>query len=233
LLYAYLSQAVQTHFDCLKILKEGPRGQVQLLRHRESGQRFVFRRFLGDGKVYRRLLQVDCPYLPRIYEVAEWDNQVLVLEEYIPGDSLTFLLEGGPLPRRTVKKIGRQLCAALSVLHETGSVHRDIKPDNIILRGDTAVLIDFDAARIYDPGQQQDTRVLGTIGFAAPEQFGFVQSDHRADIYSMGVLLNVMLTGKHPSMEQVGGNLGRIIARCTAMNPKNRYQSVQQLMDLL
>jgi len=233
LLYAYLSQAVQTHFDCLKILKEGPRGQVQLLRHRESGQRFVFRRFLGDGKVYRRLLQVDCPYLPRIYEVAEWDNQVLVLEEYIPGDSLTFLLEGGPLPRRTVKKIGRQLCAALSVLHETGIVHRDIKPDNIILRGDTAVLIDFDAARIYDPGQQQDTRVLGTIGFAAPEQFGFVQSDHRADIYSMGVLLNVMLTGKHPSMEQVGGNLGRIIARCTAMNPKNRYQSVQQLMDLL
>ena len=126
-----------------------------------------------------------------------------------------------------------QLCRGLSVLHSLGAVHRDIKPENVILRGDEAVLIDFDASRIVKAEHDADTVILGTVGFAAPEQYGLSQSDERADIYSLGVLLNVMLTGKHPSKELASGKMGRIVRRCTMVNPKERYQNVHSLMRAL
>ena len=94
------------------------------------------------------------------------------------------------------KRITRQLCSALWVLHSMGVVHRDVKPDNVIIRGQEAVLIDFDASRVYKNAMREDTQILGTTGFAAPEQYGLSQSDGRADIYALGVLLNIMLTGR-------------------------------------
>ena len=105
------------------------------------------------------------------------------------------------------------------------------KPENVIIRGDEAVLIDFDASRIVKEDQRADTVVLGTTGYAAPEQYGISQTDGRADIYSLGVLLNIMLTGKHPSMELAPGKLGRIVQRCTQINPKKRYKNVLYLME--
>ena len=78
-----------------------------------------------------------------------------------------------------------------------------------------------------------DTQVLGTTGFAAPEQYGLSQSDARADIYSLGILMNVMLTGKHPSKKMVKGHLGRVVARCTQVNPEKRYRDVVHLMAAL
>ena len=74
---------------------------------------------------------------------------------------------------------------------------------------------------------------LGTTGYAAPEQYGITQTDERADIYSLGVLLNIMLTGKHPSRELASGRLGRIVQKCTMMNPGKRYKSVLYLMEAL
>lgn len=126
-----------------------------------------------------------------------------------------------------------QLCQALAVLHSMGAVHRDIKPENIIIRGDEAVLIDFDASRIVKLEQDTDTMVLGTVGFAAPEQFGLTQSDERADIYSMGVLLNLILTGQHPSRKLASGRFGQIVQRCTMMNPQKRYKTIMRLMKVL
>ncbi len=97
------------------------------------------------------------------------------------------------------RKITLQLCNALWMLHKLGAVHRDIKPENVIVRGSEAVLIDFDASRIFKSEMSHDTQILGTTGYAAPEQYGISQTDERADIYSVSVLLNIMLTGKHPS----------------------------------
>lgn len=154
----------------------------------------------------------------------------MVLEEYIEGDTLGFLLKGALFTPEETRGIVTQICRALWMLHSLGAVHRDVKPENIILRGSDAILIDFDAARLHKPECDTDTQVLGTTGFAAPEQYGLGQSDARADIYSVGVLMNVMLTGEHPSRRLAPGRLGRMVERCTRVNPQKRYQNVLRLM---
>ena len=214
-------------------MKQSARGCVLLLRHRQNGARFIFRHYRGDGQVYRRLLSISCPNLPKIMEAAEQDGMVAVLEEYVQGDSLALLLEGACLTPGQARDITLQLCKALWVLHSMGAVHRDIKPENVIIRGSEAVLIDFDASRIFKNETNQDTQILGTTGYAAPEQYGIAQTDARADIYSLGVLLNLMLTGKHPSKELAGGKLGHIVQKCTMVNPKKRYKNVLHLMEAL
>lgn len=232
-LYESFLEAVTTEFDTLRVLKQSPRGTVSVVRHKKSGTRYVFRRYSGSGEVYRRLLPVLCPHLPQIMEAAEQDGQTAVLEEYVQGDTLAELLMGARLTEREARQVTMQLCQALHVLHSMGAVHRDVKPENVILRGSDAVLIDFDAARIYKVASESDTQVLGTTGFAAPEQYGIFQSDERADIFSLGVLLNIMLTGKHPSREMTAGKMGRIVRKCTMTAPEQRYQSARALMEVL
>lgn len=232
-MYQELLRAAAQYFDEIKVLKRGARGTVTLLRHRTTGKRYVFRCFDGSAEVYQRLLTVDCPHLPRVEEVAASNGRVAVLEEYVQGDTLAELLMGARLTEREARQVTMQLCQALHVLHSMGAVHRDVKPENVILRGSDAVLIDFDAARIYKDESESDTQVLGTTGFAAPEQYGIFQSDERADIFSLGVLLNIMLTGKHPSREMAAGKMGRIVRKCTMTAPEQRYQSARALMEVL
>lgn len=232
-LFDFMMDSVQHAFTVAKTLKDSPRSKVWLLSHRDTGKPFIFRQFVGDGDVYHKLLTISCPNLPQIMEVAEKDGTVLVLEEYIQGETVAQLLQGALFTPREVRQIIGQLCSGLWILHSMGAVHRDIKPENVILRETGAVLIDFDASRIYKETQETDTKVLGTTGYAAPEQYGISQTDGRADIYALGVLMNVMLTGKHPSTVLAQGRMGRIILRCTMMNPEKRFQTIRHLMDAL
>ena len=214
-------------------MKESPRGSVRLIRHNVSGKQFILRRFQGNGEVYRRLLDFSCSHLPLIYEAVEQEGENLVIEEFVQGDTLDFLLADTLFTSQETRKIVKQLCQGLWVLHSMAAVHRDIKPENVILRGNDAVLIDFDAARLHKPQAEADTHILGTTGFAAPEQYGLGQSDTRTDIYSLGVLMNVMLTGQHPSKKLAEGRMGRVIQRCTQVNPAKRYKNVLHLMEAL
>ena len=232
-IYQYLLSSIDAEYKTVKTIKNSERGCVSLLQNKQNGTRFIFRHYQGSGEVYRKLLSVSCRNLPKIMEAAEQDGMVAVLEEYIQGDSLAFLLAGACFTPAEARKITFQLCNALWVLHSLGAVHRDIKPENVIVRGSEAVLIDFDASRIFKNGTNQDTQILGTTGYAAPEQYGITQTDERADIYSLGVLLNIMLTGKHPSKELASGRLGHIVQKCTMVNPKKRYKSVLYLMEAL
>ena len=232
-MYDWLQQSLARFFQEERLLKQSPRGSVHLLRHRDSGQRFVLRHFTGNAEVYRQLLRCACQNLPTVYETASRGDENLVLEEYIQGDSLGDLLRGALFTAEETRNIVTQVCRALWVFHALGAVHRDVKPENIILRGGGAVLIDFDAARLHKPSLEADTQVLGTTGFAAPEQYGLSQTDQRADIYSVGILMNVMLTGKHPSKQLAPGHLGRVVERCTQVSPEKRYQNVLRLMEAL
>ena len=232
MLYDFVQDSLQSRFTLIRELKSGARSQITLLRHTETGKQVILRSFRGSAEVYRKLLPVDCENLPKIWEATEKDGQALVLEEYIRGDSLSFLLEDGrTLSPRQAVSIVRQVCGALWVLHSLGIVHRDIKPSNVILRGESAVLIDFDASRTYDASRRKDTQVLGTVGYAAPEQYGFTQTDSRADIYAVGVMINVMLTGQHPSRTRAKGHLGRVVQRCTMISPQRRYPNILRLIE--
>ena len=217
----------------MRVIKESDRGTVSLIRHNKTGKEMILRQFTGNPEVYRKLLDYTCPNLPDVYEVAQEGDQVLELEEYVQGDTLGSLLRGSLFTQEETRKIVTQVCRALWVLHSIGAVHRDVKPENIILRDSQAVLIDFDAARFHKPENQNDTQILGTVGFAAPEQYGLSQSDIRTDIYALGVLINVMLTGEHPSRELARGKLGRVVDRCTHVTPQKRYKNVLRLMEAL
>lgn len=232
-MYEWLDTAIQTEFEPLKLLKKSERGTISLIRHRATEQKMILRRFHGNADVYRSLLNCACSNLPKVYEVASKGDENLVLEEYIYGDNMGTMLEDALFSTKETRNIVRQLCRALWVLHSMDAVHRDVKPENIILRGADAVLIDFDASRFFKDENDGDTQILGTTGFAAPEQYGISQSSTSTDIYALGVLINIMLTGDHPSHKLVDGRWGHIVTRCTQVNPKRRYKSVLQLMNEL
>ena len=232
-MYPFLQEEIPLRFDILHTYKETEDKTIRLLRHRDSGERFICRDFAGSAEIYQKLLPVECPYLPRIWEAAEESGRVLVLEEYLKGDRLDKVIEEALLSAKDTRKIALDVCRALYVLHSLGIVHRDVKPENILLCEDRAVLLDLDASRTEKADQSKDTAALGTAGYAAPEQFGISQTDGRADIYALGITMNLMLTGAHPSVRLADGRMGRIISRCTMTQPAKRYQTVRQLMEVL
>ena len=232
-MYTFWEQAIEEDFEPFRLIRQTERGRVEIIRHRESGRKYILRRFTGSGEAYEKLKSIRCDNLPIIYDCAQKEDQVLVLEEYILGDTLEDLLSCGPLEKAQVKGISKQLCNALWVLHQNGLVHRDIKPANIMIRGDEAVLVDFDVTRKYSENKNSDTQLMGTVGYAPPEQYGLSQTDPRSDIYSLGVLMNIMLTGEHPSVKMARGKMGMIISRCTMTSAKQRFKSVLLIRDLL
>ncbi|HVI40352.1 MAG TPA: serine/threonine-protein kinase [Anaerovoracaceae bacterium] len=199
--------------------------------HRVTG--IVKRVSLSLVPVYEVLRQIESPVLPRILDIREQEGALLITEEYIEGKSLRYLLdEEGAQDDAFVIRAAKDILEALSILHNRipPIIHRDIKPENIILRDNGRfVLIDFDAARGYSEVAQTDTVNLGTHGYAAPEQYGFAQTDARADIYSFGILLYELRMGKPYSLGAAcDGSLEKIIRRCTQFEAKNRYRSAKE-----
>ena len=170
------------------------------------------------------------PGIPRIFSIVGSENGWTVTEEYIQGRTLAEVLRGGQMQKKNAIKICRQLCNILEKLHLRGIVHGDVKPENIIMT-DTGVLylIDFDASHFVKEEIGRDTVLMGTPGYASPEQFGFGRSDPRSDIYAVGVLLNVMMTGKHPLYELSPGRISIVVERCTDVDPDKRYQNIREL----
>lgn len=189
---------------------------------------------LSMEPLYRRLQEIHCDQLAEIVSIERTDDALEVTEAYIEGKTLDKVLaEEGPFSDDALLAVAKDVCCALTALHaeKPPIVHRDIKPQNIMRReGGGYVLIDLDAARGYHEGATTDTRLLATVGYAAPEQYGFSQTDVRSDIFSLGVTLYELQTGKAFHMgAECGGALKRIISRCTAFEPKRRFQNVRIL----
>lgn len=211
---------------------------VFLVQHVESGDFFVKKTVsAGCLPLYRILQEEAFPHIPRVIELIDGDQDLIVIEEYIHGKNLDQLMNAKKsFTPEDVCAVTRSLCRILQPLHNHSPkiIHRDIKPSNLILDSSGGLyLIDFDASKKYDPAKNRDTVLMGTAEFAAPEQYGFGQSDERTDIYSIGALMNMLLTGKVPSQEKYRGPLTDIIAKCTAIDPRNRYQNCAALSDAL
>lgn len=202
-------------------------------RHKKLNKDIVLRSYTANISAYKELMNIECENLPEIYDVITLDDGIVVLEEYIDSITLAEDMEVTKYGYKKAVKVLRALCTALEVMHGKGLIHRDVKPENILITKDERiVLIDFNAFRKIS-NASKDTVIMGTVGYASPEQLGISQSDERTDVYAMGVLLNFMLTGKHPSEEMAVGKGGRIVRKCTDISPKKRYQSVSKLCKAL
>ena len=206
---------------------------VKLVRHSESGQLFVRKTLVNyQPGIFLQLKADPIPRMPRIMEAVEEEGRLIVIATYLDGRTLQDVVdEQGILPVSAVCRIGRQLCGILSLLHRRGIVHRDVKPSNIILSEDGIVkLLDLDAAKVWRPGEDRDTKLIGTHGYAAPEQYGFGASSPATDIYAVGVLLNVMAAGDLPGAKMPADErLCSVIRRCTRLEPEERYRSAEEV----
>ncbi len=208
-------------YEEIKQLKQSEKSTVHLVREKGGSRILVRKKLAGQHPVYSVLQKHPHPCLPKLYEVVASEDSTTIIEEYIEGQtSGTADLTG-----KQFRQIVRELCSVLEFLHKNGIIHRDIKPSNILLTRDGHVrLIDFDVARMHREEAEQDTRLLGTKGFAPPEQYGFAQTDERADIYALGVTLERLLGEKARKKYY-----GRVIRKCTNLDPDRRYQSVRQV----
>lgn len=180
--------------------------------------------------IYQQLMKIKNKNLAQIYNVIKNDDKIYVIQEYVEGETISEYIErAGVMPVSFVKLIVNDICDALDALHRINIVHRDISANNIIINGNGAKLIDFGISRVVKANKARDTQILGTQGYAAPEQFGFGQTTPRSDIYSVGVLMNYMLTSKMPYEKTAEGELEPIILKCIHINENERFQSVLQL----
>lgn len=193
------------------------------------------------------LKKLNHPNLPSIVDVIDTEDSFIIIMDYIQGNSLNKALdEYGAQPQEHVIAWAKQLCDVLGYLHTRtpAIIYRDMKPANIMLKPDGNVtLIDFGTAREFKEKNLADTTCLGTVGYAAPEQFGGMgQTDARTDIYCLGATIYHLVTGMNPCEppyeikpireinQSLSSGLERIIQKCTQRDPNDRYQSAAELM---
>ncbi len=188
-----------------------------------------------DIPVYEKLAGIKNENIASVKETVVIDNKIYAAREYIQGVTLDeFIVKNFPLDDETVSRIAIDVCSGLSEIHKLGIIHRDIKPSNIIINASgTAVIIDFGISRIYKENTVGDTQILGTQGFAAPEQFGFSQTDDKADIYAVGVLINYMKTKALPNEKLADAPFDKIVLKATEIDRKNRYADVEDMANAL
>ncbi|MDD6489142.1 MAG: serine/threonine-protein kinase [Clostridia bacterium] len=206
--------------------------KTQLVINRKT-KHLMIKKIMSEEEfdIHQKLTGINHPNIIRVYDVIRERHICTVLEQYVAGQTLEQLCSEKPLSEKETKNIILQICRGLQILHQNNIIHRDLTPSNIMISDDgTVKIIDFDISRSVNNTAVRDTTILGTEGFAAPEQFGFGQSNAQTDIYALGVLINYMLTGgKLPNEQMYSGRMSKIIKRCTEFNPEKRYKSVDDI----
>ena len=254
-----IGSVVDGNYEVVSLIGEGGMSRVWLARDKRLNKFWAVKEFKrsekdANNEIVRQSLiaeaglmkKLDHPALPRIVSIVEEDETVYVVMDYVEGEALSKVLRrvGHAMPENDVIDWGIQLCDVLGYLHSCNPpvIYRDMKPGNIMLRDDgTVKLIDFGIAREYKENRSSDTQILGTRGYAAPEQFSHkAQTDARTDIYSLGVTLYHLVTGISPSEEtelrpirevnpQLSEGLEHIIIKATQASPSRRYQTCEEM----
>lgn len=225
---------IENNYEELKKISKNEVGSTYLARNRHTGALVIKKQVsLEIGNIYKRLQKIDSPNLAPILEICFQEKYCIVVERYISGETIGQRLERkGKFMEDEAIYFCAQILRCLQKVHKSGIVHRDLTPANILVSVDGIVkIIDFGIARTPKENQTEDTVIMGTRGYASPEQFGFRQTDARTDIYAFGILLNKMLTGYMPN-EQLPEKrkYRKIIKKCTMMEPKERYMSVGEIL---
>ncbi len=225
-------------YDQLECLSAHRGRETFLVRRKSDGETAIAKCY--DKRVFTMLpagmdvtRDLEHPGLPRYLGRYESERCVCILREYVPGVSLAEYAREQTMTQREIVDLCIRLSEILAYLHSRPEpiIHRDVKPENVILGEGGVWLIDFDIARTFKPDAESDTLFFGTKGYAPPEQYGFAQTDARTDVYSLGVLLRFLLTGgvRENKNIRIYRPLHRIIQKCTALAPENRYPDMNAL----
>lgn len=218
-------------YEKIALFGENNDRKTWLVRQKNSNKIFVLKEIeIENISIYESLKNIKNRHLAAVKNIIEIENKAVVIEEYISGDILADKIENKNITKEDALDYTCQLFEVLSELEKVNIVHRDITPKNILISSDNVVkLTDFGISRKTKEGRTKDTTVLGTVGYAAPEQFGFMQTDIRSDIYSVGVVFHEMLTGKMPEGNKcICYDYKEFIQKCINISPENRFQTACQ-----
>ena len=228
-------------YDLLELIDERPGMCTMEVRRKSDGKRCVAKLFSGTMQANGRreadiLGKLDHPHIPKLVEYIEDGGTCIMIREYVEGKPLDRYVAERVISEPVIIGIGMKICRVLEYLHGLPEpvIHRDIKPQNIIVDDKGEIhLIDFGISRIRNERSSVDTVFAGTVAYAPPEQYGFRQTDRRADIYSLGMVLQYMLTGSVDTTSDKSGTegsrLGEIIRKCTSFAPEKRFGSIREL----
>lgn len=240
-----------------RVLVRNGNGVTELVTIEDAGP-FVRKKMPLDRAnraVWAALAGAACPRLPQVAATYEMPDWFVAVYDFVPGETLEdAVARAGALDAQTAVQIARDVCEALSALHQRGVVHLDVSPANVLLAADGAHLLDFGNARIIaatgdataadalHAASSRRSRPTGTWGFAAPEQY-FYKADERSDVFATGRLLGYMLTGVEPDdgcisefeaalgdKDRAPAPLRAVVERATHFEPSSRYQSVDELL---
>ena len=216
-----------TYYKTIAVINESH--NIFLVQHQETKKIYI-KKILDvyNNQIYQYLYENKITGVPQIISLYEENNQLIVVEEFISGSSLQEKIDANDITTTLINRYMCELCEILEKLHSVNPpiVHRDIKPSNIMITEyDHVVLLDFNAAKFSSDTDTTDTILLGTKGYAAPEQYGFGSSTPQTDIYSLGILLKELVGALQNPTDQ----FAEIISTCTQMNPADRFHSVSTL----
>lgn len=245
--YTVLREISSTLFIRTYLVEDAESSHVYVLKLCDKTQQ-NYSPAVRDGLILEAYMMQELEHfaIPRVREVVETDDMLGMIREYVEGISLEQYMETNGVPAvENVIEWAKMVCDILQYLHTMTPPHiyRDVKPANLILdTKDRIHMIDFGIMRTYKKGQSKDTAILGTAGYAAPEQYGSRQTDQRTDIYGLGMTMYRLVTGENvldrsfvvkPVREinpKLPKGLEYIISKCIELDPDKRYQSCDELL---
>lgn len=241
----YLPEDMQEHWTVYECLKESEDSSTFLVKETATGILCVLKwgrnrqtEFLrNEMEIMKKMADRKLSGIPKAYRIFEENGEVYLVREYIEGTSLAqMVLQKGGISEAEICRISRKICQTAEQFQNPDEpmIHRDIKPENIVVTpGGEVVFIDFGTMRSYKKDGSRDTFVVGTRGTAAPEQYGYTQTDQRTDVYAIGQTMLYMVSESY-EMNQlsecaVSRRMKKIIEKACSFEPDKRYGDAAQL----